>query len=53
MALKAVVLNLAHNVVYFAKLLKDNPIPTNLKQLIAEAQEASQDVCPPRHGGGA
>ncbi len=41
---------LAHNVAHFAKLLKDNPIPTNLNQLIAEAQQASHDTCPPRHG---
>ncbi len=41
---------MAHNVAFFAKLMKDNPIPTNLKQLIAEAKKASQDDCPPRHG---
>ena len=41
---------LAHNVVYFARLLKDNPIPTNLNQLIEEARLESSDVCPARHG---
>ncbi len=41
---------LAHNVAHFAKLLKENPIPTNLNQLIAEAQQVSRDTCPPRHG---
>lgn len=41
---------LAHNVAHFAKRLKENPIPTNLNQLIAEAQQVSRDTCPPRHG---
>ncbi len=41
---------MAHNVAFFAKLMKQNPIPTNLKQLIADAKKASQDDCPPRHG---
>lgn len=41
---------MAHNLTFFAKLMKQNPIPTNLKQLIAEAKQASQDDCPPRHG---
>lgn len=30
---------LAHNVVYFASLLKQHPIPTNLKALAAEAEQ--------------
>ncbi len=41
---------LAHNVVYFARLLKDNTIPTNLRQLTEEAQAESSDTCPERHG---
>lgn len=41
---------LAHNTVYFAKLLKRNPISTNLNELIAEAQKVSSDTCPNRHG---
>lgn len=41
---------LAHNVVWFARLLKENPIPTNLNQLIAEARAESGDACPARHG---
>lgn len=41
---------MAHNLVYMAKLLKRNPIPTNLKQLIEDARKASQDECPDRHG---
>lgn len=41
---------MTHNLVYCARLLKENPIPTNLKQLIADAQRASSDECPPRHG---
>jgi multimeric flavodoxin WrbA len=41
---------MAHNLVYFARLLKENPIPTNLNQLIAEAKDVSQDVGPARHG---
>jgi len=41
---------MAHNLVYLAKLLKDHPIPTNLKQLIVDAQEYSQGNCPDRHG---
>lgn len=32
---------MAHNLVYFAKLLKEHPIPTNLNVLIAEAQAES------------
>lgn len=31
-----------HNLVYFARLLKANPITTNLKQLSEEAQQASE-----------
>jgi multimeric flavodoxin WrbA len=42
---------MAHNLVYLANLLKKNPIPTNLKQLIEEAKAASEDECPERHGG--
>lgn len=41
---------LAHNVVYFASLLKDNPIPTNIRQLTEEARVISSDTCPARHG---
>ncbi len=41
---------MAHNLVYFANLLKDNPIPTHLNKLIEEAKKASQDSCPTRHG---
>lgn len=44
---------LAHNVAFFARLLKENPIPTNLKQLTEEARDYSEDECPPRHGVGA
>ena len=32
---------LAHNVAWMARLLKANPIPTNLNELIAEAKMAS------------
>ena len=32
---------MAHNLVYFAKILKDNPIPTNLKKLDEEAKRVS------------
>lgn len=32
---------MAHNLAYFAKLLKENPIPINLNELIAEAQSES------------
>lgn len=32
---------MAHNLAYFAKLLKDNPIPTNLKKLDEEAKTVS------------
>lgn len=41
---------LAHNTVYMARLLRKNPIPTNLNRLIAEAREESSDTCPNRHG---
>lgn len=41
---------LAHNTVFFAKLLKQNPIPTNLRELIEEAEQVSSDSCPIRHG---
>ncbi|MGI8419150.1 MAG: flavodoxin family protein [Candidatus Levyibacteriota bacterium] len=34
---------LAHNTAYMAKLLKEHPIPTNLKELIADAQKESHD----------
>ena len=33
---------LAHNVAWMARLLKDNPIPTNLNELIAEAKKVSR-----------
>jgi len=33
---------LAHNVAWMARLLKDNPIPTNLNALIAEAKMVSR-----------
>jgi hypothetical protein len=32
---------LAHNTAWMAQLLKDNPIPTNLKELEAEAKKVS------------
>nr|WP_275425556.1 flavodoxin family protein [Methanosarcina horonobensis] len=32
---------MVHNLVYFAKLLKENPIPTNLKKLDEEAKKVS------------
>ena len=35
---------LAHNVVWMARLLRDNPIPTNLNELIAEARSVSRDA---------
>jgi multimeric flavodoxin WrbA len=41
---------LVHNVVFFAGLLKQHPIPTNLRQLIDEAAAVSGDSCPARHG---
>lgn len=41
---------MAHNLVFFAKLLKENPITTNLKNLIDQAKAYSDDQCPPRHG---
>ena len=33
---------LAHNLVFFARLLKEHPIPTNLKELTEEATEVSE-----------
>ena len=33
---------LAHNVAWMARLLKDNPIPTNLNELIEEARKVSR-----------
>ena len=41
---------LAHNVAYFAGLLKQHPIPTNLRLLIDEAATVSGDACRVRHG---
>jgi multimeric flavodoxin WrbA len=41
---------LAHNTVFFARLLKENPIPTNLSRLTEEARSVSSDSCPIRHG---
>ena len=43
---------LVHNTTFMARLLKANPIPTNLKQLTAEAEEycGSQQL-KARHGG--
>jgi hypothetical protein len=32
---------MANNLVYLAKLLKENPIPTNLKKLDEEAKKVS------------
>ncbi len=43
---------MAHNTAWFAKLLKQNPIPTNLTKLIEDAKSVSGDECPPRHGAG-
>lgn len=34
---------LVHNTVYFAKLLQENPIPTNLKELITIAEKESHE----------
>ena len=34
---------LAHNTAFFARLLKDNPIPTNLKELIEDAKKVSKE----------
>lgn len=33
---------LAHNVVFFARLLKEHPIPTNLKELTGAAETVSE-----------
>jgi multimeric flavodoxin WrbA len=41
---------LANNTVYFAKLMKDSPIPTDLKALTEDARAYSEDDCPPSHG---
>jgi multimeric flavodoxin WrbA len=41
---------MAYNLHYFATLLKKNPIPTNLNELIAKAKQISSDECPVRHG---
>lgn len=41
---------LAHNVVWFARLLRENPIPTNLAELTEDARACSEDDCPPSHG---
>lgn len=38
---------MAHNLVYMANLLKERPIPTNLKKLIADAEKYSASSCPP------
>ncbi len=44
---------LAHNTVYFARLMREQPIPTNLNELIEEARAESSDECPVRHGSSA
>jgi multimeric flavodoxin WrbA len=41
---------MAHNLVYLARLLKKNPIPTNINKLIDEARVVSHDECPNSHG---
>lgn len=41
---------MAHNLAYFAQLLRKNPIPINLKKLTAEAEKMSEDTCKLRHG---
>lgn len=41
---------LAHNTVFFARLLKEHPISTNLNDLIREAAAESSDTCPAKHG---
>ncbi|MDJ0949689.1 MAG: flavodoxin family protein [Alphaproteobacteria bacterium] len=41
---------MAHNLVYFAELMQENPIPTNIKQLTEDARAYSEDSCPPSHG---
>jgi hypothetical protein len=33
---------MVHNLAYFAKLLKDNPIPTNLRELYEDALKESE-----------
>ncbi len=44
---------LAHNVVYMAGLMRENPLPTNIRKLTEEARAESRDTCPVRHGEGA
>jgi multimeric flavodoxin WrbA len=41
---------LAHNVVHMARVLKENPFPTDIKALTEESRQLSSDVCPIRHG---
>jgi len=42
---------MAHNLMHFASVLAENPIPTNLKQLSEDAQnECGEPDCPPSHG---
>lgn len=41
---------LAHNVAYFARLLREHPIPTSLKALVERARAHTGDECPPSHG---
>lgn len=41
---------MAHNLAFFAHLMKKNPITTNLNDLIAEAESVSEDTCKPRNG---
>lgn len=41
---------MAYNLQYFASLLKKNPIPTNLNELITKAKKISSDECPVRNG---
>jgi multimeric flavodoxin WrbA len=41
---------MAYNLHYFAQLLKNHPIPTNLNELIIKAKAISEDKCPVRHG---
>jgi multimeric flavodoxin WrbA len=41
---------MAYNLTYLSRLLKNNPIPTNLNELIKKAEAISEDTCPIRHG---
>jgi multimeric flavodoxin WrbA len=41
---------MAHNLVFFARQLRETPIQTNLRQLTEEARAYSTDECPPSHG---